>query len=134
MSDRPDKHVRTWLTYAREDLAAADELLESPNVVKRVACFHAQQAAEKAIKAALIFAERKPPRQHDLKKLCDALPEGWLVKAIAEEADRLSPWAAESRYPGPWPTASDDEAKEAVGIANKVVRLVEQDLKSRGLG
>ena len=134
MSDHPEKHVETWLAYAREDLAAAAELLDLPNVVKRVACFHAQQTAEKAIKAVLIFSGKKPPRKHDLKQLCDALPAGWSVKAIADEVDRLSPWAAESRYPGPWPAASDDEAKEAVAIAGKVLVLIEQDLKKRGFG
>lgn len=43
-----------WLRYAREDLQAAEVLAER-GVAPRQACFHAQQAAEKAIKAIFVF-------------------------------------------------------------------------------
>jgi len=39
MSDHPEKHVETWLAYAREDLAAAAELLDLPNVVNALPVF-----------------------------------------------------------------------------------------------
>lgn len=35
-----------WLAYAREDLAGAEAFLNLPDVVPRIACFHAGQAAE----------------------------------------------------------------------------------------
>jgi HEPN domain-containing protein len=44
--------TREWLAKADEDLAAAQALLAHPELTNIVA-FHAQQAVEKALKAAL---------------------------------------------------------------------------------
>ena len=64
-----------WLRYAREDLITAETPLRQPHVPPRQACWHAQQAAEKALKAALIFLQIDFRRTHDLNVLRDLLPE-----------------------------------------------------------
>jgi HEPN domain-containing protein len=46
---------RRWLRFATEDLDLAERDLEDARTVPRGACLHAQQAAEKSIKAALIL-------------------------------------------------------------------------------
>jgi HEPN domain-containing protein len=60
--------VGRWLRYARDDLRAA-ELLAGQGDVPRAACFHAQQAAEKAIKGSLIFLQTGFRKTHDLELL-----------------------------------------------------------------
>lgn len=54
MSDnRPaDSPADRWYRLAKEDLAAAQAMLHAEDVAPRIACFLAQQAAEKALKIA----------------------------------------------------------------------------------
>ena len=42
-----------WLRYARSDLALAQQR-QAPEILLATLCFHAQQAAEKSIKAVLV--------------------------------------------------------------------------------
>jgi len=65
---------RRWLSYARDDLEAAEALLAHPDVAPRLSCFLAQQAAEKAIKAALIASQIEFPRHHNLDALRNCCP------------------------------------------------------------
>ncbi len=55
---------REWLVRARSDLALAGSSLAG--VLLEDLCFHAQQAAEKAIKAVLIRHDTEFPLTHDL--------------------------------------------------------------------
>lgn len=48
--------LRRWLRYAEEDLRTAEVLMEEDGV-PRISCFHAQQAAEKSIKAIFVFLQ-----------------------------------------------------------------------------
>jgi hypothetical protein len=44
-----------------------------------------QQAAEKALKAALISLDIDPPRVRNLELLADLLPEGWTVRSATQD-------------------------------------------------
>ena len=46
--------VREWLSKARADLLASRHLLRAESSLAFVSAFHAQQAAEKALKALLV--------------------------------------------------------------------------------
>ncbi len=61
-----------WMGFAEADLAAAVRLIGGPDLPPRLACFHAQQAAEKALKATLVWAGTPVPRTHDLVALVDS--------------------------------------------------------------
>lgn len=68
-------------------------MLDREDVAPRLACFHAQQAAEKkALKALLIFGNTEPPRTHDLVVLRRLLPEDLDVGAGEEELAGLNRW------------------------------------------
>ena len=73
----PDRllETRRWLRYAREDLEAAEGMLESASILPRHVCWLAQQAAEKAIKAVLVFLQIDFPRSHDLDALRNLAPD-----------------------------------------------------------
>lgn len=62
-----------WLAFAREDLSVGRLALEAS--VYNQACFHAQQCAEKAIKALIANAGEPLPRVHALSDLWTQLSE-----------------------------------------------------------
>lgn len=49
-------HARGWLRKSESDITTLHALLES-GISYDIACFHAQQAAEKALKSILAFSE-----------------------------------------------------------------------------
>ncbi|HJY80461.1 MAG TPA: HEPN domain-containing protein [Candidatus Binatia bacterium] len=112
--------TRRWLRYAREDLEAAAALVTQQTVVPRHICWLAQQAAEKALKAILVFLEIDFPWRHDLDALRNLIPAGWQVKDEHPDLAGLTEWAVEARYPGDWPDATDADARSAVEQARAV--------------
>lgn len=63
-----------WLRFSKEDLEIAQRLLTDPPSSPRHACFLFQQAAEKALKAALVLAGIEFPFSHDLDALRNLFP------------------------------------------------------------
>jgi HEPN domain-containing protein len=126
------REVGRWLRYAREDLQAAEALIEQPNVAPRHVCWLAQQSAEKAIKAALIFLEIDFPRQHDLDALRQLMPLGWRTKEEFADLVELTEWAVEARYPGDWPEPTLAEAQAALEQARAILAAVCDDLAHHG--
>ena len=127
-----EKETRRWLTYAHTDLSVAEALLRQPDSYPRHACFWAQQAAEKTIKAALVFLDIRVPRSRDLNNLRDLLPAGWRVKDAYPDLTDLSSWAVEPRYPGDAPEAVEADAREAIKLARGIWDSVTADLAQRG--
>ncbi|UWZ79789.1 HEPN domain-containing protein [Geoalkalibacter halelectricus] len=60
--------AREWLAKAREDFLAVEKLADDDDL-SNVAAFHAQQCAEKSLKAVLEASGQKVPRTHDLIRL-----------------------------------------------------------------
>jgi HEPN domain-containing protein len=84
---------------ARSDEIALEKLADDPDVPDDLIGFHAQQAVEKLLKAALANAGVPPPRIHDLGRLVVLLDEAGLSPPqAARDARRLAPWAVEFRY------------------------------------
>jgi HEPN domain-containing protein len=67
--DAKQQVVQAWLTKAAHDLGAAGKLAEDGDLFLDVAIYHCQQAAEKAVKAFLIFHDQRIPRNHDVQFL-----------------------------------------------------------------
>ena len=121
-----------WLRYAEEDLITAETLLRQLHVPPRQACWCAQQAAEKALKAVLIFLEIDFPRTHDLDALQNLVPESWQLKAMHPDLAPLTRWAVDARYPGEMPEATNVDASEAVEQARAVWTSVSAALSEHG--
>ncbi len=121
-----------WLRYAREDLITAETLLKQPHVPPRQACWHAQQAAERALKAALIFLQTDFRRTHDLNVLQDLLPDSWQLKTTPSNLADLNRWAVEARYPENMQEATEADASEAVKQAQSVWTSVSTALTEHG--
>lgn len=126
------REVGHWLRFAHDDLLGAEALLEREDVAPRLACFHAQQSAEKALKALLIFREVEPPRIHDLFAVREMLPKTLDVGVVDQELVALSKWAVELRYPGELPQATAEDARTAIEQAREVYEKALEDLKRHG--
>ena len=124
---------RRWLRWSEEDLEVADAISQDGDLTPRAACFHAQQAAEKAIKAALVISGVNFPRIHDLDALRNLLPEGWSLKVDFPKLGGLSSWATDARYPADLPDIGPEDATQAVSQARGVYECVREDCQRRRL-
>ncbi len=124
--------LRQWLRYAGEDIGAAEALLEREELPPRLACFHAQQAAEKSIKSIFVFLQVDFPFTHNLDRLRDLLPDGWTVKEDFPDLASLSEWAVEPRYPGDLREATQEDAEAAIEKARAVYETTMKDLEEHG--
>ena len=88
--------ARTWLAWALGDLEAARRRPGWPQR-PRIVAFHAQQAAEKALKGALVLAGIAVPRTHDLDDLRNRLPNGWRAKSSHRDLASLSVHGVEKK-------------------------------------
>ncbi|MDE0427106.1 MAG: HEPN domain-containing protein [Candidatus Poribacteria bacterium] len=121
-----------WLRHAEEDLTTAETLLGHPHVPPRQVCWHAHQAAEKALKAALIFLQIDFRRTHDLNVLRDLLPERWQLKTALPNLRGLNRWAIEARYREDGREATETDASTAVEHARAVWTSVSTELAQHG--
>jgi len=126
---RPD--VAAWIKRAEEDLFTAEALLSFKKPAPWIICFHAQQAAEKFLKAFLIHHYKPVSKTHDIKALvleCSKI-DPFFKDLLKKEVDRLTEYAVETRYPGLF-EPDIDEAREAIELASKVREFVLERLKS----
>ncbi len=121
-----------WFRWAEEDLRAAEHVERAEGFRPRHACWQSHQAAEKAIKAALVFEQIPFPLVHDLEQLRELVPADWGVRRLNADLSRLTAWAVEARYPlHDEPTTED--ARAAVEEARAVVDAVRGDVDGKGL-
>jgi HEPN domain-containing protein len=92
-------------------------------------CFNLQQAAEKAIKALLIKHGVAFPYVHDLGELLLLLEDvGQSVPEMIRQSVRLTRFAVFTRYPGFAPPIGHEEYREALAIAEAVLRWAEEQV------
>jgi len=123
----PPDDPREWLNRARSNLARAKGGIYIPNVYLEDLCFDAQQAAEKALKALLIYRGVQFPYTHDLAELLGLAEQaGQDVPDAVRQVARLTRYAVVARYPGLFEPVTPEEYEEAVDIAEGVVRWVQE--------
>ncbi len=115
--------IEEWLNKAESDLEVCRELLNRKRFADIVA-FHAQQAAEKYLKALWEFFDMNVVKVHDLY----FLKEGLISKTMGINELRdddlyfLTEFAVDFRYPGE--SATVKEVRKAYKIALKVRDVV----------
>ncbi|MBK6648119.1 MAG: HEPN domain-containing protein [Anaerolineales bacterium] len=114
-----ENDLDVWIDHAEDDFNAAGKLLRGKKPSIYGACFHAQQCAEKYMKAILVFREQRFPMTHDLVILNTLLQQVGVDMQISEDLlELLSSYAVRARYSGETPEM--DDAKEALKIAKQV--------------
>ena len=125
---RAELDVRQWIAKAEEDFGVAGHLLPEERFAAAIS-FHAQQCAEKYLKALLIHRGVDFPKTHDIDLLLDLIePIDSGLAGACEDAEALTPYAVEVRYWADSEVVSCEEAKEAFDLASKVRDAVRERL------
>lgn len=118
-----------WLLHAASDVALAIAGQKEKGVLPHQICFHAQQAAEKALKAVLLHHKIEFPLTHDLTQLLGLLEEAGIpVPPDFSAVDTLTPYAVETRYPGSLTAIRKEDVDTAILLAQKVLSWAEHDV------
>ncbi len=113
--------VRQWLAKADQDIQAGEALLAADPPFLYPACFHAQQAAEKYLKALLTWHQIEFPKTRAIEQLLDLLePTVPDIASGLSDAAALTPFGVDIRYPGDQPEPDLEEARQAMDLARKV--------------
>ena len=124
---------REWLDKAKEDLVAAEILLDAAenrvSFLSSTIGFHSQQAVEKSLKAALVMHKIEFKKSHDIYYLINLIEESidfLNLRFVKEHADILNEFAVNSRYPGQDFNFSIKECQDAYNIAEKLLGMVNE--------
>ncbi|MFM7674924.1 MAG: HEPN domain-containing protein [Synechococcus sp.] len=124
MNARP----QAWLRQARNDLELAQ--LAHDNGFLAQACYFASQAAEKALKSALLELGLEPPHTHVLGDLLQRLREAGIDTSALESLSlrALSRMSVTSRYPidatPPSELFDQPETDQAIRLADAVIEAI----------
>ena len=123
--------VRSWLSKGGKDLAAAEYELQADPPFADDIVFHAQQAAEKSLKAFLSWHRVPFRKTHNLIELgeaCSRIDQS--LESLLRRAAPLTEYAWKFRYPGDPQGATAEEAAAALATAREVFDTVVRCLPS----
>lgn len=127
--------VRGWIEKAEGDLENARLVLGAgPAGPMDTVAFHAQQCAEKYLKALLCLHGEDVPRIHDVEALLARAGLWGQVELTVEESRLLTDYATVTRYPGDYEPVTHEEAGDAVGLAGRIRAAVRDELPEEALG
>ena len=117
-----------WLQRAESNLRIACRG-KGEGVFLEDLCFEAQQAAEKALKALLIYLSSEYPRVHAFTLLLERLGQYVIVPEAIREVIELSDYSVQMRYPGDYYPVSEEEYERALKLAERVLHWVKSQVK-----
>ncbi len=129
LEERLRRFVEEWLRRAKGNLALAQQP-KAPEAFWEDYCFHAEQSAEKAIKAVLTLRGIDFPKSQDIAELLTLLGSADVPDALWD-ADSLTEYAFVIHYPGRKPPVSEEEYRRAVMLAEQVVQWAEGIIHGR---
>jgi HEPN domain-containing protein len=128
------KKTIIWVSYAEGDLSTAQVGLSlTTDIPYQIIAFHAQQCAEKYLKAYLVYHEVDFPYTHNISLLLELCAKKGAWALQLEKAEKLSVYASTLRYPSDEIVITKNDAIEAVEIAIRVKESVHNALISEGL-
>ena len=126
--------TREWVEKAEEDFRSGGHLLAGGEQFACAVAFHAQQAAEKYVKALLVWHQVEFPKTHDIALLL-GLASGVdpaISETLADAAD-LTRYGAEYRYPGDYPDVTLGAARGVFDLAERVRTEIRRRLPAQVL-
>ncbi len=119
------RKVIQWLNYADEDIQLAQHALTlSTGVPYRLVAYHAQQCAEKSLKAYLVSHRIDFPYTHNISRLLELCSDTAQWGDSLLDAEELSAYAVTTRYPSEEEEVIKDEALRAIELAALVRETV----------
>ncbi len=119
------------LQLALKDLHAAQIL--AGHDLWHLTCFHAQQAAEKGLKAVLASRGTPFPKTHDIERLAAMVSEDFtIVPSLASACAVLSEYGVTPCYEPRAAWGIDlDEAQQAIALATDVLSYCQDRVRTR---
>jgi HEPN domain-containing protein len=123
--NHPDAEVEAYLQKAERDLRTAVRMSEEGPEYADVVCFHAEQCAEKSLKAYILALGEDPPRTHDLLILLSVLDRpNTRGHPLEEFCLALTDYAVAPRYPGWEDLAGKVDLKGVLESAKSVLDFI----------
>jgi HEPN domain-containing protein len=119
-----DEYV-IWLRHSKSCLSLG-QTEKTEDICYEDLCFQLQQAAEKALKAYLVFLGIDPPKTHSFNLILRELEKFIDCPKELEEVIDLNDYAVQTRYPGDFTQIDEAEYHEARRIARFVYDWVTQ--------
>ena len=114
-----------FIRMAEEDYNALQDLKYFDFRSTNAACYHAQQYAEKMIKAKLIMMGKRPLHTHNLILLLEDFDDSEELELAREYAGLLTDYEVHTRYPRSGITIySQEDAEEAYDMALRIPYLI----------
>lgn len=117
----PESNFSAWLRKADHDLLNIENNLAAKEIPWDTVCFHAQQAAEKVLKAFLVVRGRDLSKTHDLVALlalcveCDAGLAG-----LESDCRKLTSYGVAARYPDDLFEPGEADGRDVVAAARRI--------------
>jgi HEPN domain-containing protein len=122
--------IEPWIQRADNDISSAFFLAEKMHPIPtEIVCFHCQQAAEKYLKAFLVFNDQEPPKTHDLAelaRLCNNFDNDFML--LIPKCEYLLPFAIQTRYPSKL-ELKDEDIKTALAYAQAIIEFVKPRIR-----
>ncbi|KKR34097.1 MAG: HEPN domain protein [Candidatus Gottesmanbacteria bacterium GW2011_GWC2_39_8] len=119
--------AKSWLSFAEYDLKTAKWNFEGK--IYTSVCYVCQQAAEKALKALILYFGITPPKIHSLDRLISLIRNKTDISEIETHCRNLDKYYITTRYPGqyggPEGLYDEDDAGEAVISAETILSFVQ---------
>ena len=129
-SRETEEYIHRWIKKAENDRRNAEHTLTlQKDCPFDTVCYHAQQCAEKYLKALLLYEGIVPPRIHDLAELRDLYPSAEELEEEIKDYEELILFAVEVKYPGRLDDPTREEAEKAVDLADKFRIAIRKRLK-----
>jgi HEPN domain-containing protein len=126
--------AREWAQFAEDDLHLARHALEMGcDCPYRLVAYHAQQCAEKYLKAYLVLKAVDFPRTHNISLLVELCMESACWAHELKDAEQLTVYGIVTRYPGGDRAVTEAEARRAIALATEVAQKVREALADAGL-
>jgi HEPN domain-containing protein len=125
--------TKEWLRYAKSDLNTTKQMIKDIHPKEtEISCYHAQQCAEKSLKACLIANGTPHPHIHDLVeliRLCSTHEASFLT--IQPYCVSLNPYGVQVRYSNEL-AVDDGIAGQGIDHAEKVLALCVKMINDMG--
>ena len=131
MKDRRE-YVQGWLRKAENDMKIALREMQADDSAPDAVCFHFQQAAEKLLKAYLIWRETEYKPTHNIEVLLAACEKHDPAFKDLRRVESLTPYAVEVRYADDLYFPTREEMEQAAGMARDTEDFVRDKLTTIG--
>jgi len=127
------EYVQDWLGKAANDLKIASREMKADDPASDAVCFHFQQAAEKVLKAWLVWHEIQYPPTHNIEVLLAACEKTDPEFEKLRHVEALTPYAVEIRYADDFYMPTADEMREAAEMARAAWDFIVAKLEAMGV-